>query len=163
MVINVDHSSSGGTHLVTCYVSKQIEYMDTFGLEPPIEFFSYFVRSKKLGVYNSTQYQNIYSVLCGSFCLYYINERDRGRSAYNTLYTPSNNTLSNENFLRTVWWKVWSAEYCARSGKCRVRSLHNRRLAWVFRRESAQGNARFISIRSEPFRFHFIWQAPQVK
>ena len=106
MVINVDHSSSGGTHLVTCYVSKQIEYMDTFGLEPPIEFFSYFVRSKKLGVYNSTQYQNIYSVLCGSFCLYYINERDRGRSAYNTLYAPSNNTLSNENFLGTYFENI---------------------------------------------------------
>ena len=44
MVINVDHSSSSGTHWVACYnVSKQIEYMDTFGLEPPVEFVSYLV------------------------------------------------------------------------------------------------------------------------
>lgn len=95
MVINLDSSDGGGTHWVACYISTKVEY-DTlnysFGLEPQREVTISFEKHGLRIVFNSTQYQNFYSVLCSYFCLYFNNEHNNGRSAYEILYALSNNT-----------------------------------------------------------------------
>lgn len=98
IIINLDSSDGGGTHWVACYISSKVEYFDSFGLRPSEEVTSFF--NKLPIIHNSTQYQNLYSILCGYFCLYFTNERNNNHSAYDILYSLSNNTLSNESFLR---------------------------------------------------------------
>ena len=51
-------------------------------------------------IYNNSQYQNNYSVLCGYYCLYFINERNKGKTLYQ-IFKPFSltNTLFNEEFI----------------------------------------------------------------
>jgi len=66
-----------GTHWVAWYkVGRQINYFDSYGLPPPLEFEKY-IRTKKFR-YNSTQVQPEGSVVCGHLCLYFLVEMAKG-------------------------------------------------------------------------------------
>ena len=70
-----------GTHWVVMNIKKNIiEYFDSFGLNCPEEVIEV---SSRLGVnylYNSTQYQDLMSVLWGYYCLYDMSERSRRKT-----------------------------------------------------------------------------------
>jgi len=71
-------SSTGeGTHWVAWYkVGRKINYFDSYGLPPPLEFEKY-IRTKKFR-YNSTQVQPEGTVVCGHLCLYFLVEMAKG-------------------------------------------------------------------------------------
>ena len=51
-------------------------------------------------VYNTNQYQHIESLLCGYFCLYFLNEMNKGKS-FSEVLKPLmiNDTIYNEEFI----------------------------------------------------------------
>ena len=51
-------------------------------------------------VYNVNHYQNIKSLLCGYFCIYFLNEMNNGKSFLKVLKPLSTtNTICNEKFI----------------------------------------------------------------
>lgn len=76
-----------------------IDYFDSFGLDCPEEII---LVSDKLNVdyiYNSTQFEELMSVLCDYHCLYYINESNKKKSFYDMKVFSHNGTLFNETFI----------------------------------------------------------------
>ena len=81
-IINLDSIEGQGTHWV-CYrnIDKlMVEYFDPFGLIMPHEISHYFSKSGKKIVFSQDEIQNRDTVLCGYWCLYYLIERQKGKS-----------------------------------------------------------------------------------
>ena len=101
-VVNLDDNKGPGTHWVGLHIKPNIiEYFDSFGLNCPEKIICL---STILGVnylYNSTQYQDVLSVLCGYYCIYWINELNKGKTYYNTVKVfDSIDTKFNEQLIR---------------------------------------------------------------
>ena len=88
-IINLDDMTGPGTHWV-CYrnIDNLVEYFDSFGLIMPNEALEYFRTSGKRIVYSMDEIQNRSTVLCGYWCLYYLLERQRGKSILDVLHNP---------------------------------------------------------------------------
>ena len=86
-IVNLNDSTQPGSHWVVIYVRSKttgqpLEYFDSFGLNAPNEVVEL---TDTLGVnyiYNNTQYQDLKSVLCGYWCLYFVNESRKGKYFY---------------------------------------------------------------------------------
>ena len=87
-IINLDSKIGPGTHWV-CYRNINLnycEYFDSFGLIMPTEINKYLLTSRKKIVYSGDEIQERDSVLCGYWCLYYLLERQKGRSIMGTIH-----------------------------------------------------------------------------
>ena len=74
-IINLDNTEGPGTHSVAMKISKDhINYFDSFGMQPPQELVNLCYTFNKLYKYESNQFQDLSSVLCGYFCLYFLKE-----------------------------------------------------------------------------------------
>lgn len=99
-IVNLNDSTQPGSHWVVIHVrpgAKPLEYFDSFGMNAPNEVVEL---SDTLGVnyiYNSTQYQDLNSVLCGYWCLYFVNESRKGRSYYEVVVRPFSHTDTQFN------------------------------------------------------------------
>ena len=51
-----------------------VNYFDGFGLQPPQELVNLCYTFNKLYKYESNQFQDLGSVLCGYYCLYFLKE-----------------------------------------------------------------------------------------
>ena len=105
IVVNLqDYFAGSGTHWVCVYneeKSNTVDYFDSFGLVPPIEVIKYVKATNKPLVYNDSQFQDINSILCGYYCLYYIMERNNGRTAADVLSDfHEKPTMFNERFMK---------------------------------------------------------------
>ena len=103
-VINLDDSIGRGSHWC-CYrnIHKQFcEYFDPFGLIMPYEIKNYLKTSGKKIVYSSHEIQERDSVLCSYWCLYYLLERQNGRSLLDVIHNTKfsfTDQMINHNFL----------------------------------------------------------------
>lgn len=83
LIVNLqDYFDGGGTHWVAIYNDpnkKDVEYFDSFGMRPPDIVYQYMLKTGKGNVYNSSMLQDIKSILCGYYCVYFIIERSQGR------------------------------------------------------------------------------------
>lgn len=73
MIVNHDSIVNNGTHW-TCFtkVGRNVYYFDSFGkLAPPLELLEY-LGSECEVFYNSMQYQNFNTVVCGHLCLKFL-------------------------------------------------------------------------------------------
>ena len=121
-VINLNESHESGSHWVAMFFgSGLILYFDSFGLHPCGEVVTL---SNTFGVnyaYNNVQYQAMLSVLCGYYCLWFLNEvsrRLKGQdrrseslySVFNDVVKPlsHSDTSSNERFIVNYFTKVSS-------------------------------------------------------
>ena len=88
-IINLDDIQGPGTHWV-CYrnLDSVVEYFDPFGLIMPNEALKYFNTSGKHIVYSIDEIQNRNTVLCGYWCLYYLFERQNGKSILDVIHNP---------------------------------------------------------------------------
>ena len=87
-IINLDSIEGEGTHWV-CYrnIDKQmVEYFDPFGLIMPHEIHHYLATSGKEVIYSQDEIQNRDTVLCGYWCLYYLIERQKGKSILEVIH-----------------------------------------------------------------------------
>ena len=106
-IINLDELENAGTHWVCCAPAERpkgarpkgagyLWYFDSFGMGFPQEF-----KSSKPVIWNSSQYQNINSVLCGYYCLYFLHQWAQGKDFYNILKPFSlTDTMQNEEFIK---------------------------------------------------------------
>ena len=106
-IINLDSLENAGTHWVCCVPGERPQgarpqggralwYFDSFGMGFPQEF-----KSSKPVIWNSSQYQNIKSVLCGYYCLYFLHQWAQGKDFYDILKPLSlSDTMQNEKFIK---------------------------------------------------------------
>ena len=81
------HICSTGSHWVATYVKdKVINYFDSFGL-PPFQEMESIMREKKnlTLLHQNNQIQNLLTTTCGYFCLYFLNEMNKGKSYFDLL------------------------------------------------------------------------------
>ena len=95
-VINLDEYRNIGTHWVALYVNnKTIIYFDSFGVEHILKEIMKFIKSRFLG--NKNIIRKIYriqaydSIMCGYFCIGFINFMFNGNSltVYTNLFSPN--------------------------------------------------------------------------
>ena len=103
-IINLDDSMGGGSHWI-CYrkVDKHYcEYFDPFGLIMPNEINIYLKTRGKKMVYSADEIQEGDSVLCGYWYLYFLPQRQKGRSLLDVIHNPKfsfTNQMINHQFL----------------------------------------------------------------
>ena len=74
-IINLDDTEGPGTHWVAVKITAYfVNYLDSFGLQPPQEYVNLCYTFNKLYKYESKQFQDLSSVLCGYYCLYFLKE-----------------------------------------------------------------------------------------
>ena len=101
-IINLDDEVGNGTHWVATDIKgKNVFYFDSFAQPPPIEFVHYAKRIGKEIFFNSGHpIQELQSVRCGYYCLYFLNEI-RKKSFYDVLKVFSlNDPMKNERFIK---------------------------------------------------------------
>ena len=111
-VINLDEYSDIGTHWVALYVkNKDITYFDSFGVEHiPKEIMKFMSRPSLSGSLHKNVIKNIFriqaydSVMCGYFCIGFINFMFKGKSLtdYTNLFSP-NDFKKNYNKITTFF------------------------------------------------------------
>ena len=74
--------------LLLKYFNNVVEYFDPFGLIMPNEVLKYFKTANKPIVYSIDEIQNRNTVLCGYWCLYYLLERQKGKSIQDVIHNP---------------------------------------------------------------------------
>ena len=103
-IINLDDGVGKETHWVATFIkpkSKIIFYFDSLSLPPPVEFVNYAGRLGMSYQYNDGYpIQNILSVRCDYFCLYFLDNIWR-KSFYDCLKVfDLANTQKNEIFIK---------------------------------------------------------------
>ena len=91
-VINLDEYSDIGTHWIALYVNnKTVTYSESFGIELIPKDVKTFIGNRNI-VTNIYRIQNYDSVMCGYFCIGFINYVFKGRSLtdYTNLFSPNN-------------------------------------------------------------------------
>ena len=90
-VINLDEYHDIGTHWVALYVnSKIVTYFDSFGVEHIPKEIMKFIARKKI-ITNIYRIQAYDSIMCGYFCIGFINFTFNGKSLtdYTNLFSPN--------------------------------------------------------------------------
>lgn len=88
-IINLDDMLGPGTHWCAYRnIGNVVEYFDPFGLIMPTEAKRYFMTAGKPIIYSIDEIQNRDTVLCGYWCLYYLLERQRGKSILEIIHNP---------------------------------------------------------------------------
>ena len=101
-IINLDDKIGSGTHWVAEYIKPpMIYYFDSFSIHPPLEFIEHAKRLNMQYVYNyGYPIQDIYSVRCGYYCLYFLDNIGK-KSFYNVLKVfKIINQQYNEDFIK---------------------------------------------------------------
>ena len=89
--MNLDSHIAPGTHWV-CYrnINTHIcEYFDSFGLKMPQNIQSYLQTSDDKTIYSTDEIQERDSVLCRYWCLYYLLERQKGKSILDIIHNAA--------------------------------------------------------------------------
>ena len=100
-IYNLEPSYMSGSHWVATYVKdKVINYFDSFGMPPFQEIVNHAKKKNLTLLHQNNQIQSINSTTCGYFCLFFLNEMNKGNS-YSDLIDVFNinNPLYNETFI----------------------------------------------------------------
>ena len=90
-ITNLDGHSDIGTHWVALYVNnKTATYFDSFGVEHIPKKIKKFINNKNI-VANIYRVQNYDSIMCGYFCIGFINYMLEGKSLtdFTNLFSPN--------------------------------------------------------------------------
>ena len=111
-VINLDEYENTGTHWVSLYVKpKYTIYFDSFGVEHIPKEINKFIRSKELdSAVNNDIKSNIFriqaydSIMCGYFCIDFINYMLKGKTllGYTNLFSP-NDFKKNNRVIKRIF------------------------------------------------------------
>ena len=107
-IYNLEPAYMSGSHWVAKYVQdKVINYFDSFGL-PPFQEMVNHARKKNLTLlHQNNQIQNLLTTTCGYFCLYFLNEMNKGKSYFDLLQVfDLNDTMINERFIERYFKNI---------------------------------------------------------
>ena len=91
-VINIDEYYDIGTHWITLYVNnKTVTYFDSFGIEHIPKEIKKFIGNRNI-ISNIYRIQNYHLIMCGYFCIGFIDYMFKGKSLtdYTNLFSPNN-------------------------------------------------------------------------
>ena len=100
-VINLDEYSDIGTHPIALYVNdNNITYFDSFGVEHIFKEIKAFIKNKniKISIFRIQAYD---SLMCGYFCIGFINFMFKGKSLteYTNLFSPNGFKKNDDTIL----------------------------------------------------------------
>ena len=101
-VINIDEYSDIGTHWIALYLNtKTVTYFDSFGIEHIPKEIKNFTTNKNI-IANIYRVQNYDSIMCGYFCIKFIDYMFMGKSLtdYNNLFSPNNFKKNDDIILK---------------------------------------------------------------
>ena len=100
-IYNLEPAYMSGSHWVATYVKDNvINYFDSFGMPPFQEIVNHAKRKNLTLLHQNNQIQNMYTTTCGYFCLYFLNEMNKGKSYFDLLQVfDINDTMKNEKFI----------------------------------------------------------------
>lgn len=111
-IINLDDQIGVGTHWIAYRnTDKYCKYFDSFGLKMPTDVHRYLLTSDKQLVYSKDEIQERGSVFCGYRCLYYLLERQRGRSIVERIHNPKfsfSDQSVNHRFIITYFKNMYT-------------------------------------------------------
>ena len=90
-VINLDEYADIGTHWVALYVlNNEVIYFDSFGIEHIPKEIVKFIRNKNIKA-NIFSLQAYHSIMCGYFCIKFINYMFKGKTLvdFTSLFSPN--------------------------------------------------------------------------
>ena len=107
-IYNLEPSYMSGSHWVSTYVKDNvINYFDSFGLPPFQEIVNHAGKKNLTLLHQNNQIQNINTTTCGYFCLYFLNEMNKGISYFNLLKVfDIHDTIKNEKFLERYFKNI---------------------------------------------------------
>ena len=106
-IYNLEPQYLFGSHWVSTYVKNNvINYFDSFGMQPFQELVDHAKRKNLTLLHQNQQLQNLYSTTCGYFCLYFLNEMNKGVDYFDLLQVFSNDTNKNEKFIENYFKKL---------------------------------------------------------
>ena len=90
-VINIDEYSDIGTHWIALWLNNNVTYFDSFGVEHIPKEIEKFIGSKNV-ISNIFRIQAYDSIMCGYFCIGFINFMFKGKSLtdYTNIFSPNN-------------------------------------------------------------------------
>ena len=106
-IYNLEPSYMGGSHWIATYAKNNvINYFDSFGLPPFEEMLNHAKRQNVTLLHQNQQLQTLYSTVCGYFCLYFLNEMNKGVDYFDLLQVFGTDTIKNEAFLERYFKKL---------------------------------------------------------
>ena len=107
-IYNLEPSYMSGSHWVTTYVKDNvINYFDSFGMPPFQELVNHAKRKNLTLLHQNNQIQNMKTTTCGYFCLYFLNEMNKGNSYYDLLKVfDIHDTMKNERFIKNYFKNI---------------------------------------------------------
>ena len=103
-VINLDEHENAGTHWVSLFVKpKYTVYFDSFGVEHIPKEINKFIGNSAIKS-NIVKMQAYDSIMCGYFCIKFINYMLKGQTLldYTNLFSP-NNFKKNDQIIRRIF------------------------------------------------------------
>jgi len=100
-IYNLEPSYMSGSHWVATHVKNgKINYFDSFGLPPFQEIVNHAKKKNLTLIHQNNQIQALNTMTCGYFCLYFLNEMNRGVSYFDLLQVfDVHDTMKNEKFI----------------------------------------------------------------
>jgi hypothetical protein len=102
-VVNLDDSTGAGTHFTAYYNipnNEFVYYFDSYGVICPSNIEKYLRTSGKKILFSNGHLQKIDSSICGFYCIYFINEMNKGTSYYDIISPFGNDCEHNDNFIK---------------------------------------------------------------
>ena len=98
-VINLDEYENTGTHWIPLFVkTNEVIYFDSFGIEHILKEIEHAIGNKeiKASIFRLQAYD---SIMCGYYCIEFINYMLKGKTLldYTNLFSP-NDFIKNENY-----------------------------------------------------------------
>jgi hypothetical protein len=105
LIVNTDPHTEKGTHWASMYFSSNEsgEFFDSYGKPPGFynkNFEQFLNKHSTSWIYNRRCLQSITSSTCGQFCLYFIINRNHGKSLPMIVNSFNNNTSINDHRVR---------------------------------------------------------------
>ena len=100
-IYNLEPQYMSGSHWVATFVKNGvINYFDSFGLPPFQEIVDHAVKKNLTLRYQSDQLQHLGTTTCGYFCLYFLNEMNKGNTYFDLWKVfDVHDTMKNEKFI----------------------------------------------------------------
>ena len=103
-VINLDEYEDAGTHWIALYVkNKEVVYFDSFGVEHVPKEIIKFIKNKDI-IANIFRLQAYDSIMCGYYCIEFINYMLKGKTVldYTNLFSP-NDFKKNDQVIKRIF------------------------------------------------------------
>jgi len=107
-IYNLEPSYMIGSHWVTAFVEdNKINFFDSFGMPPFQELVDHAKRKNLTLLPQNDQIQNLMTITCGYFWLYFLNEMNKGKSYLDLLNVfDIHDAMKNERFIEIYFENI---------------------------------------------------------